>query len=180
MTKPKYHNTAKPKVQPIGEIEQANGVQPNGPIYNPLSQALRNVGVVVLGLLACFATILLFEVVASALNSAHSAPLSAPLPALLAVLAGYFVGPLAGTFLATKLASYRSWLNGAAVAVIFMVGCILNFKDLKHPEWFVFATFVALGLAAALGIAYGQDGKQPAPPRVSFVDATAPAKAKKK
>jgi hypothetical protein len=161
-----------------GSNEPQNG-DVDGPIYNPLGQAFRNVGVVVLGLMLCFATVLLFEALALALNSAHAKPSQAPLPALLAVLAGYFAGPLAGTFLATKLASYRSWLNGASVAIIFMAGCILNFMELKHPEWFVFATFVALGLAAALGIAYGQNGKAPAPPRVSFLDNAAP-KTKKK
>ncbi len=78
----------------------------------------------------------------------------ATMPAVhfLPVLLAYVVGPALGAALAARMSPAHPLRHASIVAIVFLVGALMNFRNIPHPAWFVACSIVAFMAAPFLGV----------------------------
>lgn len=87
-----------------------------------------------------------------------------PVSAFVLVLVSHFIGPFIGATLATRFAAYRSIIPAVVIGGLYLLGGILNLRDIKPPLWFAIADLPLYPLAAWLGILLGKQKEPTAKP----------------
>lgn len=75
---------------------------------------------------------------------------SLPAGAFIVLILGYLVGTTAGCWTAGRIAAEGQRRVMRLVALVFVVGGILNFRSIPHPTWVVVASFLAFGVSPTL------------------------------
>ena len=70
-----------------------------------------------------------------------------PTGAFLGLIIGYFVGTTAGCYTALRLAADNPIARARMVALVFVIGGVLNFRTIPHPTWVVLGSFAAFIVA---------------------------------
>jgi hypothetical protein len=75
-----------------------------------------------------------------------------PPGAFIILVLGYLLGATAGCYTAARLAGSDRYGKARLVALVFIIGGIMNFRAIPHPTWVVAASFLAFGVAPFLAM----------------------------
>ncbi|MCR4318562.1 MAG: hypothetical protein NUW37_19640 [Planctomycetes bacterium] len=90
-----------------------------------------------------------------------------PVAAFMIVAASYLIGTFVGSFAATKISGSGSIVGAAIIAVLFIIGGVLNVTAVPHPTWFAVGHFATYPLGAFIGWKLGSKGESTIEPSVA-------------
>jgi hypothetical protein len=145
------------------------------PASKPGGSIMRSVAGLIIGAIACFVVILVFDGVNSIIYPLppgvspsdpqamkdHIATL--PVTAFLVLLLGWFAGVLVGSFVAAKIAGRAPLIHAVIIGALFLVATVANLLLLSHPLWMWPAAILLLPAATLLAARLASGGRRQKP-----------------
>jgi|APGre2960657404_1045060.scaffolds.fasta_scaffold167965_2 uncharacterized protein YebE (UPF0316 family) len=122
---------------------------------------MRTISAAVIGIIVCFITIYIIEMVAMNLfpvkvkinpknyNELKALINSIPIPALIAIIVGHGISLFAGIFVSKKIQN-KSAIPFLLVFLVMLMATISNLAMIPHPLWFKIADISSVCLAGLI------------------------------